>query len=244
MLGCHVREGPSERLGAGAGVLGDRRRDPEIDDACPAIAVHEHVLGLEIAVDDARAVRRSESVAGTPEHRQHLSPRPRPLGEPATQGGTGDVIHDQKRGAIGERDLVDCDDVRVRQASHGLRLCHELRATPRDRAEHPIAAQQLDRDLALQHRVVGGEHHAHAANPQRVEHQEAADRARGHDGLVSLRRRQHARPTLVRHVCLRTRDYTGGTRIRTVSMVRAAGKAWLGAALAPAMSSRSSDAEL
>ena len=75
--------------GAG-GALGGVAREPEVDDARPPVVGDDHVLGLEIAMDEPRRVRRREPAPGLEEHLEDLAPRrcaarqPRRDGLPST----------------------------------------------------------------------------------------------------------------------------------------------------------------
>ena len=66
-----------------AGRAGERwvvagRDEPEVSDAGPAIRADDHVLGLEVAMDQASAMRRFEATPGAFEHRDDLAPAPFP----------------------------------------------------------------------------------------------------------------------------------------------------------------------
>lgn len=73
---CHVRGGPDAQPGAGeAGGVG-RAGDPEVDDTRTVLG-DEDVGGLEIPVDDPRAVDRLERLGDTGDQQQHRARRER-----------------------------------------------------------------------------------------------------------------------------------------------------------------------
>ncbi len=61
-------------------------------------------------------------------------------------------------------DVVDGDDVGVREPGHGLRLAHQ--PLPQLGAPGPIGAQHLERDPAIELRIVGDVDGAHPALPE------------------------------------------------------------------------------
>ena len=142
-------------------------RDPEIDDldeVDPFITIdEEHVLGFEIAMDDALVVRGAERTADL------LRDRDRLLGghrcavlDRARQRDAVDVLHHRVGHAVGRgAEIGDVDDVRVANSRCRLRLLDE--ALDRRGVAHDLALEHLDRERALDHGVARGEHHAHAA---------------------------------------------------------------------------------
>ena len=63
-----------------------RARETEVQHFQPAIGRQEQVLGLEIAVHDAAAVRRRQAIGGRERHGEGVAPREGPAGEPGAQG--------------------------------------------------------------------------------------------------------------------------------------------------------------
>ena len=59
-FGGEVGDRPEQR-GARRGVRGCGARQPEVADLDAAVVGEQHVLGLQVAVDDARLVRRGEA---------------------------------------------------------------------------------------------------------------------------------------------------------------------------------------
>ena len=74
-----------------------------------------------------------------------------------------------------DADVEDADDVRVRQLGDRLRLAHQARLAPRLIALALVRAQELERDLAIELRIVGGVDDAHRAGAEPLEHQVAAE---------------------------------------------------------------------
>ena len=73
-----------------------------------------------------------------------------------------DVLHHRVRHALGRlAEVGDVDDVRMADARRRLRLLDEAR--DRRLVAHDLALEHLDRERALDHGVLDGEHDAHAA---------------------------------------------------------------------------------
>jgi hypothetical protein len=86
----------------------------------------EHVIGLEVPVDEPTRVRRGEPGPRREHHGQDLAPRPLRLAEPRAQRGTIDELHrDEHAIARKGADIVHGDHVRVREPRHGLRLAQQ-----------------------------------------------------------------------------------------------------------------------
>ena len=117
---------------------------------------------------------------------------------------------------------MDDDDVRVRQARDRLRLAQQPRARrARRRVGRARPCSELERDLAIELRIVGGVDLAHAAAPDEVEddvasHADATGQRRG----VAARRQQRCRAT-------RRGDVGAGGRRDQLGALRAGGEVLL-----------------
>jgi len=177
-----------------------RAGEPEIGDTHAAIAADEHVVGFEVAVQQADRVRRHQAARRLVKHLEDLAPRPRPALQPRRQRVALDELHrdvdvlavrprggDARTcaGRRGSPDVVDRDDVRVVELGDRLGLALQARARLfRVRAE--VRAQHLERDLAIELGIVRREHVAHAAGAERRQHEVAAD------AIADRQRRQAA----------------------------------------------------
>lgn len=180
------------RVGDVGGEARDEPREAEVGDAHAAVAPHEHVVGLEIAMDEAASMRRHEPRGGLQvdaQAQRHLArlaeiALPLPLGE----GGAVDELHRDEDAPARLARLVDVHDVGVRDAGHGLRLLLDAR-----RGEGGLVAEvahELDGDLAIEFGVVGGEDLPHPALSHALDDQEAPDARRRIDGRVVRRLRR------------------------------------------------------
>ena len=89
---------------------------------------------------------------------------------PEAGGVALDELHRDEDLVLERADVVDDDDVRVRQARDRLRLAQRpLPPLGQRHARARLDAQQLDRDLAIQLRIVGRVHLAHPAAPHQPE---------------------------------------------------------------------------
>ena len=180
LLGGHVAGGAEHRpllgqvaAGAAAGDLGlvvaaDRLGDAEVEHLDAAVAGDHHVVGLEVAVEDALAVRRGERVhqrRGDGEEALELDPVAR---DEALEGLALDQLHGEEVAAVGLLDRVDGDDVGVVEGGDRPRLAHE--ALPASRVARHLLGQHFEGDLALELGVEGEEHLPHAPFAELGEH--------------------------------------------------------------------------
>ena len=148
--------------------------------------------------------------AGVQEHRTQLPPASWLAGQPLLERDPVHQLHGDEDPVLPGAGIVDGHDVGMGQARQGLRLAQQSHAARRRLVRiRRVAAQQLQRDTAVQLGIEGGIHHAHPAAAQRLEHDVAADaRAApqrrgcpGHCGRIG-----HLGPGrvfgLVRHGCL------------------------------------------
>lgn len=130
------------------------------------ILAHEHVAGLEVAMDEAGIVRRTEATPRLQEHHEDLPPGTSHRAHPLLQRLPLHELHRDVDRAFDLADVVDRDDVGMREASGDLRLASEASARGIEATAHAIGPQQLDRDVALQIGIERGVHDAHAAGPE------------------------------------------------------------------------------
>ena len=101
-------------------------RDPEVGDLDAALAVDEHVVGLDVPVDDPVLVRVAERGEDLPRvrdrdgHGARAARHDQLLQRPAL-----DVLHHDVVRAVGDPAVVDRDDVRVREPGGVRRLAPE-----------------------------------------------------------------------------------------------------------------------
>ncbi len=117
--------------------------DAEVGEAGGAVLADEDVGRLDVAVDDARAVRGLDRTGQLYAGPQHLfDGEPLPLG-PGREVGRRVVLHDEVGAAVGKRLAAeDLDDVGVvGELGHGVGLVDEL---PQDRRGEALALEDLD----------------------------------------------------------------------------------------------------
>jgi hypothetical protein len=114
-------------------------------------------------MNDPRVVRRLHRT-GQRRHQPGRLVRPqRRLAQPVGQAAAGAQLHRQERPPAGPADLVDLDEVRVRQPGRHLRLGLKPRLLVGvDRA----GPDHLQRDDAVERHLAGLVDDAHAAPPQ------------------------------------------------------------------------------
>ena len=188
LLGRHVRRRPDDRAGlrvvaagddagVAAALRGVQAGDAEVGDAHAPVGADEDVVRLDVAVDDAGAVRRRQAGAGLQEHRDDLRPASRALGQPARHGRALDELHGQVHRALVEIGLVQGDDVGVDELGQRARLAQGARVgrLGAGLGGGRLAAHDLQGHPAVELRVVGGVDDAHAAGAQGVEDDVAPD---------------------------------------------------------------------
>ncbi len=173
LLRAHVarraEDGARGRLaGLGAAVeLGDAEVEDLGDrDARDAIAVEEDVLGLDVAVDDARGVRGAERVDHVMHHCQEIADGERRIaGEGVVEGQAREQLHHEVGGVLVVlADVEDVDDARVVDLRGDARLAGE--AVARERRGGDVRVHELDRELAAGAEVRRAPHLAHAAEAE------------------------------------------------------------------------------
>jgi hypothetical protein len=185
LFGRHVQRGADQRAGAGAAEVVraavERRftlegaREAEVEDAGAAVVADEDVVGLDVAMDDAGRVRGGQAGAGLLEHGEDLSPAARPGGEPLAERAPADQLHRDVHGVADGADLVDLDDVGMRDAGEGLGLAQQAGLAGRGPLAAKSGQNDLDRQLALELLVVGGVDDAHGALTELAQDDEAPD---------------------------------------------------------------------
>ena len=187
-LGREVGDGAEQLLARGR-VRARRARESEVADLDAPVLGQQHVLGLHIAVDEARSVRRGEPRENGMHHRDGLVDR-QALGviEQIAQRRARKVLHDEV-GDVAVLALVeDADDVRVAQPGRGAGLLDEPRLEPVVVAQ--VVVHHLEGDAPLQPQIGRKVHRRHsaardsAAHPvsaiDEPPHERVGDRTRGH----------------------------------------------------------------
>ena len=216
-LGRHVRRRSEHRAGLGQrrgrdgrGRRGLRRirqpRQTEVADENAAVARHQDVLGLDVAVNDIQLVGRPETTS----HLQVEIDDPPVIGarlrltHPARHRAAVDQLRDDIDLPVDSADVVNGQHVGMRQRRQQLRLAQEAIApaiggrSGDDRGV--VLAQPLDRHLSAQFRVERGKHDAGAPGAERLEQLVApAQPARriGRTGARELGQRTRATRTAV-----------------------------------------------
>ncbi len=189
MSGARSASSPGD-LGAGAPagegrvLLDMEAREPEIGDARPAVLADQDVVRLDVAVDEPLLVRRREAAAGLDPRDERGLPRAGLLAAQVAERPAVDELHRHEHAPLVLADLVDGDDVRVREPGHHLRLAHE--AGPILGIEPP-RRDELEGDAAVELRVVGRIDDAHPALAGLGEHREPPDARAGAQRFVAVR---------------------------------------------------------
>ena len=146
---------------------GREHRQAEVEDLDEAAVRQKDVVRLEVAMHDAAVVRGREAFRDLERVLDGLARRNRGRREPRPKRLPLEKLHDGVDGAAVLADVVDGEDVRVRERRHRLHFAVEpgdrVRTAARERREH------LDRHVPAQAGVPGPIDLAHASRPERPE---------------------------------------------------------------------------
>jgi hypothetical protein len=106
----------------------DTPREPKIRHAHSPVAPDEHVVGLEVAMNQARFVCGCEPTPSAFVHGQNLRVASVLRGAPVPQRLALDELHRHEELIAQRANVVDRDHLRVRQACHCLRLAEQSSA--------------------------------------------------------------------------------------------------------------------
>ena len=153
-----------ERLpGSADGVL----REAEIEQLGPGRGEH-HVPRLQIAMDDAEPVRGLERVRDFNAEAEDLAQRQRAACQTGGQRLTLEQFEHQILDVVLAADVVQAADVRVVERGDGFGLTGEARAELGIRRQ--FRREDLQRHAAVQARIAGPIHLAHATRAKQGEH--------------------------------------------------------------------------
>ena len=166
LLRGHVGERPEDVAGAREDVLAGEARTAEVGQlrrlgGLLAPVRDEHVLGLDVAVDDAAGVGVGEGPTEGDADLEHLAVEDAPIRDQACERGAFDQLGDQVHGAVADARLVQRHDRGVRQAGARERLTHRPLAVVPGSEGDPLQGH-----LALQQLVRGPPHDAEAARAE------------------------------------------------------------------------------
>jgi hypothetical protein len=151
-------------------------REAEVHDAHLVVASDHDVVRLEVAMDQPLVVSGRQPAPRRHEHLQDVLPASFRRLQPVRDGVPLDELHRDEHLLLKRPDVEHDDDVRVREPRDRLRLAQRalLALQPGD-AVARLDPQQLDRDLAIQLRIVRRVHLAHAAAAHQPEDDVATD---------------------------------------------------------------------
>ena len=168
----------SERLLREGLPLVFQARDAEVCDLHAPVAQHHDVLGLDVAVDDAAAVRVGECAHDLGDEVHRLAPVHAAAAlHILLEGDPVDQLHDDILRVTRGGDVIDRDDVRMGELGNGARLVAEAAAELR--VVRQFVLENLDRHETVQPVTLRLVDVGHAA---------AADQLRSHMRLSSIYR--------------------------------------------------------
>jgi hypothetical protein len=178
LLGRHVADRAHHHAGLGStsdhrrrrrlAAAGADRRDlageTEVEDLHVPVARDEHVLGLQVAMDDALRMRGREALGNLTGVFRGALRRERPGFERLAKRLSLEQLHDGEVLPRGFAEIVNGEDVRMRERRDGHGLALEPRAGVGVGGE--AWRKDLDGDVAIQLRVAGAIDLAHAAGTE------------------------------------------------------------------------------
>ena len=154
---------PVGALVCSAGRRVDALGEAEVEDLDVAVVGHEDVVGLEVAVDDALAVRGGEAPRDLERPVDRLLLRHGRAVELAAQRLALEQLGHGVGDAVVRAEVVDREDVRMRERGDGLGLALEARERVGVRGQ--LRGEDLDGDLAVELRVARAVDLAHPPAP-------------------------------------------------------------------------------
>ena len=138
--------------------------EAEVEDLDVAVLGDEDVLGFQIAMDDPALVSGREALSDL--QSPFDGARDADFGGPQTvaQRGAFEQLHDGEHGPVDGADVVDGDEVRMRQRRNDARLL--LEARERFGVRRRLRRKHLDGHVAAQARIASAIHLAHAAGAE------------------------------------------------------------------------------
>jgi hypothetical protein len=147
-------------------------------------------LRLEVAMDQPRGVGAGDSASRLDQYIQDLGPPPGALLRPLPERQPGDELHGDPHVITEHADVIDRDDVRVGQPREGLRLPQYQCAIAAVQFLGDRRLDQLQRDLAIELRIVGREHRPHRAGAELAEQHVATHGAPAGERVEGVRARR------------------------------------------------------
>ena len=201
LLGGHVGDGAEHVTGTGDAFLAGEQRASEVGQlghaGRPRRGVrerHEHVVGLQVAVDHPTLVGVQEGVGERNADLQDLLVAERLRGEQLGEGVAVDELGDQVEDVVLDARLVQSDDRGVSEARGRKRLAGcalaVLAVLLGGQGDH------LDGDLAVEQPVVRAPHHSEAPRSEALQQPVAAEH-----GVAHRRPSTRCSPTLEGSPC-------------------------------------------
>src|SRR5205823_946555 len=170
----------------------ERPGDAEVGDLGRALLVDEHVLGLDVPVDDVARVGGTESPSDLDPVGDRLGDRQAAhAADPLLERLTLDVLEHDVRPALVLAGVDHADDVGMRELGDGARFAPE--ALELIRVRRNLAVHELDRDLTLERGVQCAVDRRHPARANPRFQSVAAGKRRAED-------RAHPSPTILRYL--------------------------------------------
>ena len=145
-----------------------------------AVASQHDVAGLQIAVHDAASMRVVQGIGDPDGGPQGERQRQRAVLQPPREGHAVEILHHQEDRRTVLADVMECADIRMRDAGDGASFVAE----PFDPAAwrvHELAREQLDGDGPIESRVARTVDFTHSPGTERCQDLEWAEAGAGRE---------------------------------------------------------------
>ncbi len=134
-----------------------------------AVFAKQHIVWLEVTMHEADRMGSQEPAPRLQEDIDYFAQWTIALLDPPPQRAAVDELHGNEDLVVDRSDFMDRKDVGMRQPRHRLGLAQESRTGVLRVAVRAIEPQQLERNLAIEDRIVRAIHNAHPTGAQIID---------------------------------------------------------------------------
>ena len=148
--------------------------EAEIEHANPPVVPDNHVGRLDVAVDQPGRMQCGEADGDLSKHDDDVLPRANLRHQPALERGPRHEFHGDEQLVIRGPDLVNRDEVGVRDLGHRLGFTQQSFA-PTTADVPDMGTQDLDSEVAIERVIVSGIDDTHTAGAEAIDDSVAPD---------------------------------------------------------------------
>ena len=145
-------------------------RHTEVENLDAVVVGNHDVARFQIPVDDPRGVSTRQPVSHLRGEGDRLREwKRRAVTQELTQAAALDELHRDEHEIVGFLHRVEVNDIRMIEGGRGSGLMQEARSTVTRFDD--VRTEKLERDAAMESRVLGDVHISHSPAPELVQHQ-------------------------------------------------------------------------